>query len=1021
MFLLRFGLALSALPFAVSAQSGCPTINFLVSRTVNLKPTAISHISVVRQADGSYTGFELTDLAPHGVISVTPHFERQFAACLPHALPATPSPAIPANVPAISSQLLASEALPSGNYFVASIKGNPYTGPYTTGSLQFDLYDSQLQLLSEANFAAPGQFLAGFASLALADVNGDGKADLIAISVAQSPVSGDSNLNVGFLWIFPGNGDGTFQPGVDYPLPDSFFNPGYSSFAVGDLNGDGKPDLAIATGSGVTAIALGNGNGTFSVLPTTAVPAYPTSSGLPNSGSGYIASADLNGDGKLDLVFGPFRTDAAPSGVLVALGNGDGTFQPPVFLPVRLNMANLGANQIALGDVNQDGIPDIVTAGGTILFGDGKGGFPRRRDYAWNASGSVTLADFDGDGKIDIIVGNGNSLLTSGSTSYPSLTVMFGQGGGAFVGAPISNAGPSGALELGQAIAPADFNRDGIPDLAFVDFEGGFLDILLGAGEGTFRQTFQYSFASTDLPPVSIAIADFNGDGKPDLAVLVSVPPGGRTQGEVEIFLGNGDGTLQPPMSFALPAGNPTFIAAGDFNGDGIPDVAATAHGGVWVWLGKGDGTFSAPTAYSFPNVTLTSVAIGDFNRDGKLDLAVANPGAGNVAMMLGKGDGTFLAGAVTPVSAAIATTGTVVGPAVLIAADFNNDGALDLASILGGQDGGLGGGLAVLLGKGDGSFQALAIDPELAGAIAAGDINGDKIPDLIASDQTLGTVVRIGNGDGTFQPATPVLSTPLYAFAVADFNLDGKLDIAGGMPPTGVATLLNYSTLPSALAVVSAASFLQGPLAPNEIATAFGVDLATATPGTDTVLVHDSAGATRAATFVYFASPGQVNFVIPAATALGAATVLVTSPDGAQSSAQIQIVPLAPALSTVGSTGIAAAYAIRVSPDGTQTIVPVFAAQGNAVTLTPIDLGQPGSVYLLLFGTGFDAASAASRVVNIQGFQVPVQYAGPQASFAGFDQIGVLLPPLLAGLGVAGVQVTIGGESANRVYVRIK
>jgi hypothetical protein len=376
MFFLRFGLALAVLPLAISAQSACPSIDFLVSRTVNLKPTATSHINVVRQADGSYTGFELTDRAPHSVISVTPHFERQFAACPPHALPATPSPANPVNVPAISSQLLASELLPSGNYFVASVQGSPYT----TGSapILFDAYDPQMNLLSETNFAAPGQF-AGFVSLALADVNGDGKADLIALSIGQSPVSGEAFLNVGFLWIFLANGDGTFQPGVNYPLPGSFLDLGYTSFAVGDLNGDGKPDLAITTGSGVTTIALGKGDGTFSILPSTAVPSAPAGAGAAvYGGPGYIAAADLNRDGKLDLVFGPFYTVASPSGVLVALGNGDGTFQSPVFLPVRLNMANLGANQIALGDVNQDGIPDIVTAGGTILFGDGKGGFPSR-------------------------------------------------------------------------------------------------------------------------------------------------------------------------------------------------------------------------------------------------------------------------------------------------------------------------------------------------------------------------------------------------------------------------------------------------------------------------------------------------------------------------------------------------------------------------------------------------------------------------------------------------------------------
>jgi uncharacterized protein (TIGR03437 family) len=287
-------------------------------------------------------------------------------------------------------------------------------------------------------------------------------------------------------------------------------------------------------------------------------------------------------------------------------------------------------------------------------------------------------------------------------------------------------------------------------------------------------------------------------------------------------------------------------------------------------------------------------------------------------------------------------------------------------------------------------------------------------------SDTQLGTVVRIGNGDGSFQPATPVLSTPLQEFAIADFNGDGKLDVAGGLPATGVAVLLNLSTPPPALAVVSAASFVQGALTPDEIVSAFGKDLATAAPGATNVTVQDSAGVTRPAQY-YYASPRQVNFVIPAATAFGDATVSVTSGDGAQSAAQIQIVPLAPALCTEGSAGIAAAYAIRVAPDNTQTTVPVFAAQGSSVTPIPIDLSQPGEVYLLLFGTGFDVASAAATIVNIQGVPAAVEYAGPQLSFAGFDQIGVLLPPSLAGSGLVSVQVTIGGQQANRVYVAVQ
>jgi uncharacterized protein (TIGR03437 family) len=184
--------------------------------------------------------------------------------------------------------------------------------------------------------------------------------------------------------------------------------------------------------------------------------------------------------------------------------------------------------------------------------------------------------------------------------------------------------------------------------------------------------------------------------------------------------------------------------------------------------------------------------------------------------------------------------------------------------------------------------------------------------------------------------------------------------------------------------------------------------------------MVQDSSGATSLAQ-QYYASPTQINFIIPAATAIGAATVTVTSPNGTRSTAQIQIEPIAPTLSTFGSAGIAAAYAIRVSPNGTQTVLPVFAATGSNITATPIDLSQPGSVYLLLFGTGFDAATAASTVVNIQGVPVIVQYAGPNLTFQGFDQISVILPSSLAGSGLVGVQTMIGGWPANRVYIDIQ
>ncbi len=565
----------------------------------------------------------------------------------------------------------------------------------------------------------------------------------------------------------------------------------------------------------------------------------------------------------------------------------------------------------------------------------------------------------------------------------------------------------------GPSIAIADFDGDGVPDLAVAEP----LTILKGKGDGEFSSVFSYGFAA-GMYPLSLAVADFNRDGKPDVAVLLFT----NLQGQIQIFTGNGDGTLTAGVVLPVPATMATVgvIAAADFNGDGIIDLAATAQSGVWVWLGKGDGTFSSPTSYTFPGALLSSLALGDFNRDGKTDIAVADESDGNITILPGKGDGTFSPGTVIPVSVPYGAAGLVLGPGNLVAGDFNGDNALDLAVTLI-NPAVCGGGIAILAGKGDGTFQSPAIDPEHAVAIAIADINGDKIPDLVVADYFQGTVVRIGNGDGTFQPATLVFSTQLQGFAIADFNKDGTLDVAGSLDAGGIAVLLNLSLPPQALVVVSAASFAPGPLAPDSIASAFGRDLATlAAPAGTAVTIQDSAGAKRQAT-LFYVSPGQVNFLIPAATAIGAATVTVSSGDGAQTSAPIQIMAVAPSLFTEGSAGIAAAYAVRVSPQGAQTILPVFTVQAGTVVLAPIDLSQPGEVYLILFGTGFDAAAANSAIADIQGVNAPVVYAGLQPSFPGLDQLNVQLPPSLAGSGVVSAVLTIGGQQANRVYVAVQ
>lgn len=535
----RTGIVFGILTLSAKARSTCPEVNLLSARTVNLTPSSTSHINLLRQNDGSYTGYEVADSAPFRVIKTTPHFETQFAACLPRNLPASPAAAAPAlNQPGAASQLQVSEPLLSGNYYTASITPSQST-------ITLDTFDRQLDLISETSFAAPnpGEM---FLTLKLADLNGDGAPDLIALS--ERPIGvGYFSLS---LSTFFSVGDGVFQAARRQDLIGNDVGALVGPIAVADLNGDGKEDVVVLlNGLGVQSLALlGNGDGTFRQQNLPLILMNNSGYALP------FAIADLNGDGKPDLVLIGGFTVTYLATVAVALGNGDGTFQALSLFPIQPTTPN---SAIAVGDVNDDGFLDIVTSSGSILFGDGKGGFPTRRDYALSATGFVMLADFDGDGKTDILIGAGNPAFLSGSSNYPSLTVLFGQGGGAFAAAPVSFAGVGGIDFTGESMAIADFDGDGIPDLVLADSTDGFAAVLTGKGNGEFSSVFRTNFQHA---PVSLAVADFNRDGKPDVAVLLDLSP--NPGGEVQVFLGNGDGTLAASLVLPAPGTNMSFIGA---------------------------------------------------------------------------------------------------------------------------------------------------------------------------------------------------------------------------------------------------------------------------------------------------------------------------------------------------------------------------------------------------------------------------------------------------------------------------
>lgn len=349
-----------------------------------------------------------------------------------------------------------------------------------------------------------------------------------------------------------------------------------------------------------------------------------------------------------------------------------------------------------------------------------------------------------------------------------------------------------------DSIVTADFNGDGIPDVASTSLSSG-ITIFLGNGDGTLTQIATGLLSSSSVG--CITSADFNGDGIPDLAI------GALPNDHVRILLGNGNGTFIVGPVLARDTDVIAMLAPVDLNGDGIEDLVGVDAGNnfVFILLGRGDGEFTEVTPHPATGQNPVIVAIGDYNGDGKPDLAIDNVFGPNrtlapasLTILLGNGDGTFSSGTPVPVG---------IGPEGLVTADFNGDGKLDLA-VSNIQSPAT---LEVLLGKGDGTFAApvtnLRID--YLNTLAFGDFNGDKIPDIAAFEEVGTTapqnvIVLIGNGDGTFNPVTGSdLAVPAEG-AVADFNRDGLDDIAIANETTGITIMLSQLSSSATATVTS-------------------------------------------------------------------------------------------------------------------------------------------------------------------------------------------------------------------------
>ena len=542
-----------------------------------------------------------------------------------------------------------------------------FDGNDTVDVVVGSFYDDHLSFLpgnGNGTFGSPvpTQATLAVAALGAADFDGDGVLDVIV-----------SNRDTSFVSLLLGHGDGTFGAPTDF-----IGGPSLAGLTGADLDGDGKLDIAVVSGTNVSVL-LGNGSGSFQ-----AALQYPT--GI-TGGGGDVAAADLDHDGTLDLVVSS-QASFYGSGNLVSTlhGNGDGTFSPGE--PYLVGTA--GA--LALADVNGDSFVDALTCGvsdptlyvlldtptGVLVavpdstlptspqspdFAAGDWNADGRMDFAWAYFGTISVVQADAAGRYEqtaaISVGGFNPQIYgvaqgrfhSGpapdlvAATYNDVLVLAGNGDGTFQD-------PVGVLDSFQlgAITAGDFNGDGHEDIAVTQgcCGSGFIDVLLGNGDGTFQSAVQ-SALLTDA--AMLLPADFNGDGRDDLAAV--------TNGAVRIFLGNGDGTLTVSEGIATINGN-AQIAVGNFDGGALDLLVSDGAGHVSLYPGIGNGTFGSPTLIALSS-NGGSVTVGDYNADGYADFAVTSDVS--VLVFLGIGDGRFQAPMRTGGStSAFLATGDITG-----------------------------------------------------------------------------------------------------------------------------------------------------------------------------------------------------------------------------------------------------------------------------------------------------------------------------------------------------------------------
>ncbi len=614
--------------------------------------------------------------------------------------------------------------------------------------------------------------------VAVGDFNGDGKPDMVS-----------ANSGTGDVSVLLGNGDGTFQPAARYAVLPAGYSP--NRVVVGDFNGDGNEDVVVTSSS--IYVLLGRGDGTFQTPQVTAVNIYD------------LKVADIDRDGQLDLI------GIGNNGLSVLLGNGDGTFQAPL----SVGITGLQAGFWALADLDRDGKLDLVVGSSgtavTVALGIGDGSFQLPVSYPITITNvsALTVGDFNGDGKPDVVI-----------DYYNGVAVLLGNGDGS-LRAPISSV-LSNVLSPWYLMFTGDFNGDGKLDVAYRPYYSNAAIIVFGNGDGTFQSGLSLP---TDGVNGNILVADFNGDGQPDLAVAnlsastIDVFLGGQFSGLGVTSSHRGRFTAGQTGTYQITITQHAFTAA-----TGLVTVTDTLPVGLTATALSGSGwtctlatltctrSDGLSTATSFPAITMAVTVAA--NLSPSLITNQASVSCGGVVNMANDPTNIVLA---TTTSLTLSPSSSVLGQPVSLTAAvtsgatgtvafYNNGAFLESATIAGGQASStiriLSSGLNQLWatyngdsthGPSSSSVHAFTVTATPASgfalpssyatgagpvAVVAGDFNGDGNLDLVTANNTVS--VLLGNADGTFQTKTDyTVGTQPVSVAIGDFNGDGKADLA--------------------------------------------------------------------------------------------------------------------------------------------------------------------------------------------------------------------------------------------------